>query len=218
MPKIQIEIPNDAYQKLKLHAKDDDRSLTKYITRGVQYLSNIPNGYHNNPIQTNKNIIDLSTLPENTVIRTTASKRPTRPKFPRRNLIQEAYEKEGIFSPRVHNNDDDPFTDKEFNDAIRDAYPYSYSHPDILLLKEYYDSFNTTPAEQTEARERFIALSWSMDLRVHEEAYLNQVFKFVPPVDEPELDISTYIRQLAMGGYYDDTTFTCLSFKNEEEN
>lgn len=69
MPKIQIDIPKDAYQKLKAQAKDDDRSLTKYITRGMTYLANIPNGYHNQQI--NSNIIDLSALPEGTTIKTT---------------------------------------------------------------------------------------------------------------------------------------------------
>ena len=42
MPKIQIEIPDIYYKKLKEFAKDDDRSLTKYITRGVIYLASIP--------------------------------------------------------------------------------------------------------------------------------------------------------------------------------
>lgn len=72
MPKIQIDVPKDTYEKLKSQAKDDDRSLTKYITRGMVYLANIPNGYHNQP--TNSNIIDLSALPEGTTIRTTAAK------------------------------------------------------------------------------------------------------------------------------------------------
>lgn len=82
MSKIQIDIPKDVYEKLKKQAEDDDRSLTKYIIRGLKFLSEIPEGYHktnanaNNNNAINSNIIDLSALPEGATIRATT----TRPK------------------------------------------------------------------------------------------------------------------------------------------
>lgn len=44
MPKLIIELPTDTHEKLKEYAKEDDRSLKKYIERGLKYLSNNP--YH----------------------------------------------------------------------------------------------------------------------------------------------------------------------------
>lgn len=44
MPEIKIKIAQNVHEKLKEYAKEDDRSLTKYIERGLQYLANNP--YH----------------------------------------------------------------------------------------------------------------------------------------------------------------------------
>lgn len=46
MPEIKIKIDLTTHEKLKQLAKEDDRSLTKYIERGLKYLANLPNGYH----------------------------------------------------------------------------------------------------------------------------------------------------------------------------
>lgn len=46
MPKLIIELEPDTHKKLKMLALDDDRSLIKYITRGLEYLANMPTPYH----------------------------------------------------------------------------------------------------------------------------------------------------------------------------
>ena len=46
MPKIILDIPDDIHEKLKVYAKQDDRSLTKYIIHGLEYLVNMPVPYH----------------------------------------------------------------------------------------------------------------------------------------------------------------------------
>ena len=46
MPKLIIEIEPETHKKLKMLALDDDRSLNKYITRGLEYLANMPVPYH----------------------------------------------------------------------------------------------------------------------------------------------------------------------------
>lgn len=46
MPKLIIELEPDIHKKLKMLALDDDRSLIKYITRGLEYLANMPTPYH----------------------------------------------------------------------------------------------------------------------------------------------------------------------------
>lgn len=46
MPKIQIDIPEEVYKKLKEQAASDERSLAKYLIRGLAYLSSLPGGYH----------------------------------------------------------------------------------------------------------------------------------------------------------------------------
>lgn len=46
MPKLIIELEPDTHKKLKMLALDDDRSLNKYITRGLEYLANMPTPYH----------------------------------------------------------------------------------------------------------------------------------------------------------------------------
>lgn len=46
MPKLIIEIEPETHKKLKMLALDDDRSLNKYITRGLEYLANMPIPYH----------------------------------------------------------------------------------------------------------------------------------------------------------------------------
>lgn len=204
MPKIQIDIPNDVYQKLKLHAEDDDRSLTKYITRGMKYLADIPNGYHNaHNTSNNPNIIDLSALPENTTIKTTRSQASTKPKYPARNLIKEAQDNDIFNSPslRIHHNDDDPFTDEEYQDEINEAYKYAYTHPDFATLKSYYDSFTSSIEERSEARERLVGIALDYGARGYEAFYLEQAFDFVPPGDEPTLSLSEYLHQLVLGYY-----------------
>lgn len=52
MPEIKVKIDPTTHEKLKKFAKDDRRSLTQYIIIGLEYLSNIPNGYHKTPIDT----------------------------------------------------------------------------------------------------------------------------------------------------------------------
>lgn len=47
MPEIKITLDTEIHQKLKEYAKEDDRSLKKYIERGLEYLANNP--YHNRP-------------------------------------------------------------------------------------------------------------------------------------------------------------------------
>ena len=62
MPKIQIDVPQPTYDKLKQEAKDHYQSLRAYITYHlVQYI--------NNPDK----FIDTTTLPEGTTIRTTTA-------------------------------------------------------------------------------------------------------------------------------------------------
>lgn len=46
MPEIKIKLTNEIHEKLKEYAKEDDRSLNKYITRGLEYLANMPTPYH----------------------------------------------------------------------------------------------------------------------------------------------------------------------------
>lgn len=46
MSKIILDIPEETHEKLKALAKDDDRSLVKYIIHGLEYLVNMPVPYH----------------------------------------------------------------------------------------------------------------------------------------------------------------------------
>ena len=46
MPKLIIELNPDTHKKLKMLALDDDRSLNKYLIRGLEYLANMPVPYH----------------------------------------------------------------------------------------------------------------------------------------------------------------------------
>lgn len=46
MPKLIIEIDPDTHEKLKSQAKEDDRSLNKYLIRGLKYLANMPVPYY----------------------------------------------------------------------------------------------------------------------------------------------------------------------------
>ena len=46
MSEIRINLDEKTHEKLKKFAEADDRSLTKYIQRGLVFLSNIPDGYH----------------------------------------------------------------------------------------------------------------------------------------------------------------------------
>lgn len=46
MPKLIIELDADTHKKLKLQAINDDRSLNKYLTRGLIYLANMPVPYY----------------------------------------------------------------------------------------------------------------------------------------------------------------------------
>ena len=47
MPEIKVTLDPKVHQKLKEYAKEDDRSLKKYIERGLKYLADNP--YHNRP-------------------------------------------------------------------------------------------------------------------------------------------------------------------------
>lgn len=47
MPEIKVTLDPEVHQKLKEYAKEDDRSLKKYIERGLKYLADNP--YHNKP-------------------------------------------------------------------------------------------------------------------------------------------------------------------------
>lgn len=49
MPEIKVKLPPEVHQKLKDYAEEDDRSLTKYIERGLKYLSDNP--YHRPGVQ-----------------------------------------------------------------------------------------------------------------------------------------------------------------------
>jgi hypothetical protein len=49
MPELKIKIPPEVHQTLKNYAKEDERSLSKYIERGLKYLSDHP--YHKLNIQ-----------------------------------------------------------------------------------------------------------------------------------------------------------------------
>ena len=49
MAKITVDLDPDTHQKLKEYAKEDDRSLTKYIERGLKYLADHP--YHRPGVQ-----------------------------------------------------------------------------------------------------------------------------------------------------------------------
>lgn len=60
MPKITIDLPLEVNKKLKEKAKADYRSLANYITVALINLAN----------DDNTNVIDLSSLPEGTTIRT----------------------------------------------------------------------------------------------------------------------------------------------------
>lgn len=51
MPEIKVKIDPITHEKLKNFAENDERSLSKYLERGLKYLSNIPNGYHKTPIE-----------------------------------------------------------------------------------------------------------------------------------------------------------------------
>ena len=51
MPEIKVKIDPITHEKLKKFAENDERSLSKYLERGLKYLSNIPNGYHKTPIE-----------------------------------------------------------------------------------------------------------------------------------------------------------------------
>lgn len=46
MSKITLSMSKETNEKLKALAKDDERSLSKYLERGLIYLANIPGGYH----------------------------------------------------------------------------------------------------------------------------------------------------------------------------
>ena len=71
MPEIKIKIDISTREKLKQQAKEDDRSLAKYLERGLKYLADIPGGYHTQTTTTDStNIVDLSSLPEGTTIKT----------------------------------------------------------------------------------------------------------------------------------------------------
>lgn len=188
--KVQIDLPQDVYQQLKKDAKAHFQSLRGHI---AFRLINQVRG---------TDTIDLSLLPEGTKITTTTASHNSKP-APRRNIIQEAYDKEGIFEGRVHNTHE-PFTDEEYKEYIDSYYPHCQNNIDFIQLKNYYDSFNSTPEEMYEARERFIALPQIFECQEHERPYLLQAFSFIPPTDEPGINITTYISQLARGGYYED--------------
>lgn len=47
MPEIKVALDPEVHQKLKEYAKEDDRSLKKYIERGLKFLADNP--YHNRP-------------------------------------------------------------------------------------------------------------------------------------------------------------------------
>ena len=193
MPKVQIDLPNDVYAALKINAKDKYQSLRAYIT--CHLVDFIRNPKSSDPHDS----IDLSILPEGTTIKTTTRPYSNSTLKPKRDLIKEAYEKEGIFSNRVHADNDDPFTDKEYQEEINNSYPYCQNHPDFKTLKQYYDSFTSSQEEISEARERFVGLPHFFELQVHEEPYLYQAFDFTPPADEPTLGLMTYILRLAQG-------------------
>ena len=198
--KVQIDLPQDVYQQLKKDAKAHFQSLRGHI---AFRLINLVRG---------SDMIDLSILPEGTKITATTKTTP-KLKIPKRNLIEEAIE--GSFFPsalRVHSDDDEPFTDQEYQQELNQLHQSIRNHPDFITLKNYYDSFNLSEEERSEARERLIALRHSKDVVSHETLYLEQIFEYTPPEDEPTLDLSTYISRLLQGGWYDNDC-VCLKSK-----
>lgn len=61
MPKVQLDLPEDVYKKLKEEAKNNFQSLRGFITNTLSK-------------QMKGNFIDTSVIPENTTIKTTTTK------------------------------------------------------------------------------------------------------------------------------------------------
>ena len=62
MPEIKVTLDPEVHKKLKEYAKEDDRSLKKYIERGLKYLANNP--YHNKPGIVYSPVFPTPTTPE----------------------------------------------------------------------------------------------------------------------------------------------------------
>lgn len=68
MPKLIIELDADTHKKLKLQAVEDDRSLNKYLTRGLEYLANMPVPYYKLVNNTSQPQIYIPPTPTSTSI------------------------------------------------------------------------------------------------------------------------------------------------------
>lgn len=76
MPEIKVTLDPDVHQKLKEYAKEDDRSLKKYIERGLKYLADNP--YHNRPGVIYSPVFHTPAMPEQSYPYTvTAAQTPT---------------------------------------------------------------------------------------------------------------------------------------------
>lgn len=79
MPEIKVTLDPKVHQKLKEYAKEDDRSLKKYIERGLKYLADNP--YHNRPGIVYSPVFHTPAMPEQpypyTVTTTSAPQTPT---------------------------------------------------------------------------------------------------------------------------------------------
>ena len=62
MPEIKVTLDPKVHQKLKEYAKEDDRSLKKYIERGLKYLADNP--YHNRPGVVYSPVFQAPAMPE----------------------------------------------------------------------------------------------------------------------------------------------------------
>lgn len=62
MPEIKVTLDPEVHQKLKEYAKEDDRSLKKYIERGLKYLADNP--YHNRPSVVYSPVFPTPAMPE----------------------------------------------------------------------------------------------------------------------------------------------------------
>lgn len=95
MPEIKVTLDPDVHQKLKEYAKEDDRSLKKYIERGLKYLADNP--YHNRPGVIYSPVFPAPAIPEQSYPYTvTATQTPT--------LNLEQLQEQGVTQIKFKNN------------------------------------------------------------------------------------------------------------------
>lgn len=95
MPEIKVTLDPEVHQKLKEYAKEDDRSLKKYIERGLKYLADNP--YHNRPGIVYSPVFHTPAIPEQPYPYTvTATQTPT--------LNLEQLKEQGVTQIKFKNN------------------------------------------------------------------------------------------------------------------